>query len=533
MACISRPAKHLTATRLQQISNLDIYAQASPAKLTGIICTIGPASSSVKLLEKMLLAGMNVARLNFSHGTHESHLVEINNIREAVKNISKKMGVYYPCAIGLDTKGPEIRTGTLAEGLKEITLEKGEKVVITTNDQFANKCTKDVVYVDYKNIVKVIEPGKRIYIDDGQISLLVDSITGLDVTCIIENTGKLSDHKGVNLPGTKVDLPTLSDKDEDDIKFGVEQKVDFIFASFIRTADGVEEIRKLLGTDGTEILVIPKIENHEGIQNIDQIIEVSDGIMIARGDMGIEIPMQKVNIVQKSITAKCIMAGKPVICATQMLESMTELPRPSRAEVCDVGNAVIDGCDCVMLSGESAKGEDPVRTIKMMSKICREAEMATLYTRRHIELFDMRQAPLSSQDALSIGAIIAADKSSAAAMVVVSTSGKSGFNLSKYRPCCPLIVVTRNDITARRCNLFKTLYGLYYTNPVLPDWTKDLELRILHGLIYGQCLGFIKPTDKVVTFSGVQPGTGKSNTVRVIEIADNIADTVITPGFLH
>lgn len=524
------PINNLTETKLEQIAHLDIYAEPSLAKQTGIICTIGPASMSVESLEKMMLAGMNVARLNFSHGTHESHLEEIKNIREAVANLTKKMEVYYPCAIALDTKGPEIRTGTLAEGLKEVTLEKGKEVVVTTKDEFADQCTEEVIYVDYKNIVKAVEIGKRIYIDDGQISLVIDSISGTEIRCTIENTGTLSDHKGVNLPGANIDLPTISEKDQEDILFGVEQKVDYIFASFMRTADGVEEIRDILGEDGKDILVISKIENQEGIHNIEAIIEASDGIMIARGDMGIEIPMQKVILVQKSITAKCVLAGKPVICATQMLETMTELPRPARAEVCDVANAVWDSCDCVMLSGESAKGVDPIKTVKIMSKICREAEMATLYTKLHTNLFDMLQPPVSKRDAVSIAAIIASDKCGAVAIIVISTSGLTGYNISKFRPSCPTIVVTKSDHTARVCCLYKTLYGLYYNEDMLKEWTKDLEVRILHGLVYGQCLGFIKPHDKVVTVSGIQPGTNKTSTVRVVEVAENISDTVITPG---
>lgn len=505
------------STYLDHMCALDISSRASYVRLTGIICTIGPASREPETLEKMMDTGMNVARLNFSHGSHEYHAETIKNIRTAVANYSKKIGMIYPLAIALDTKGPEIRTGLLeGGGSAEVELKKGDLIKLTTDQAYADKGNAQVIYVDYDNIQKVVQPGNHIYIDDGLISVMVTSIQGSFITCSIENGGMLGSRKGVNLPGVPVDLPAISEKDISDLTFGVDQKVDMVFASFIRNGQALQEIRDILGEQGKRILIISKIENQQGMQNLNEIINASDGIMVARGDLGIEIPTEKVFLAQKCMIARCNEKGKPVICATQMLESMVKKPRPTRAESSDVANAVLDGADCVMLSGETAKGDYPIGCVQTMANICKEAEAAVWQKQTFVDLLARTTPPIDATHTIAIAAVEASTKCLAAAIVILTTSGRSAHLISKYKPKCPIIAVTRCAQTARQAHLYRGILPLQFEDALLNDWLKDVDARVQFGINFGKARGFIKSGDPVIVITGWKQGSGFTNTLRVV-----------------
>eukprot|EP00911_Craspedida_sp_UC1_P000231 UC1_evm1s175 len=444
----------------------------------------GPVSRSVETLVQLMEAGMSIVRLNFSHGTHDYHAETIANAREAIN----KFGM--PIAIALDTKGPEIRTGLLdgfADNPRlELSLEKGAKLTITNDDAVKEKCTKDLLWMDYENLSKVVKVGDNIYVDDGLISLevLATDVDKKTVEVLVVNSGNLGSKKGVNLPNVNVDLPAISEKDHGDILFGIEQKVDMIFASFIRKRKDVQDIRELLGEANNHIKIISKIENHEGMQNFDEILDESDGIMVARGDLGIEIPAEKVFVAQKMMIAKCNMVGKPVICATQMLESMIKAPRPTRAEGSDVANAVIDGADCVMLSGETAKGDYPVPAVAMMAKIAREAECAVHYRSLHAELRFLSKSPMSSTETCALAAVDASLSNKAKAIICLTTSGRTGRLISKWRPLCPIIAVTRTPFAARQMQLNRGVTSLFYGKPreMSESWSQDVDNRFFWAM---------------------------------------------------
>lgn len=517
---VSQTAAQNESTWLSHAAALDIYSDPDRLRKTSIICTIGPKTASVEMITKLRAAGMNVVRMNFSHGSHEYHGGVVDATRESVKTDPLEGK---PVAIALDTKGPEIRTGLL-EGGDDVELVKGSTVTVTTDAAFKEKCTADKIYMDYANLPKVMPAGGLMYVDDGLITLQVDSIDGTELKCTVVNTGMLGSKKGVNLPDVEVDLPALSEKDKSDLKFGVEKGVDMVFASFIRKRSDVLEVRECLGEKGANIKIISKIENHEGVRNFDDILEVTDGVMVARGDLGIEIAPEKVFLAQKMMIAKCNMAGKPVICATQMLESMTKNPRPTRAEVSDVANAVLDGADCVMLSGETAKGAYPEAAVSMMSNICSEAESAVHYKSVLSAMrksFPPRPDYLSVSESTAFSIATAAETQNISAIITLSTTGGSMKYLSKFRPACPIIVVSRDAQVCRQSHLHRGCYAIEYpekskSSKMSPG--EDRQNRIDFGMKIAIERGYVQAGQTVIVASGRRGKDGVNTSLCSYEV---------------
>ncbi|MCL2616678.1 MAG: pyruvate kinase, partial [Defluviitaleaceae bacterium] len=409
---------------------------------TKIIATLGPASGGLETMRDLIDAGLNAARINFSHGSHESHKQTIDTFKEA----RQAKGALIPLV--LDTKGPEIRIKQF--GVESITLNQGDNFTLTTEDIIGDESQ---VSVTYENLPSDVSVDSRILIDDGLVELKVLNINGQRIECIALNGGTLSNNKGVNIPDVYVNLPSLTEKDIADIKFGIEQDFDYIAASFIRSANDVLNIRQVLAENGgSHIQIISKIESREGVDNIDSIIEVSDGIMVARGDMGVEIPPQEVPHIQKRIIGKCNMKGKLVITATQMLESMIQNPRPTRAEANDVANAIYDGSDVVMLSGETAKGKYPVEAVRMMANIALTTEGAINYDEK-LQLRQRGGFHANITNAIAYAACTTAIDLKSACIVTVTDSGFTTRMVSSFRPSCPILAVTNDEGNARQLNL--------------------------------------------------------------------------------
>ena len=473
---------------------------------TKIVCTIGPASDDKETLSELIDAGMNVARLNFSHGDHAEQKSKLENIRELTNDNEGDRRV----AILLDTKGPEIRTGELATDEK-VYLEKGQEFVVTTEDI---KGDSEKVSISYKGICNDLEAGDTILVDDGLIGLEVKEIQEPEIVCEVINGGKLGSTKGVNLPGVPVRLPAITDKDVNDIKFGIENEVDFIAASFIRKADDVLAIREILEEHDADINIIAKIENQEGVQNVDEILEVADGLMVARGDLGVEIPPEKVPAAQKMMIKKCNKAGKPVITATQMLDSMIENPRPTRAEASDVANAIYDGTDATMLSGETAMGDYPVESVGTMDRIARETEKALKYDQL-IDRSDLTPAKTIT-DSICHGTCKTAYELDASAIITSTRSGYTARMVSKYRPFAPIIAVTPNK------KVFNKLILSWGVKPVLADITQNTDEMIDKSVEATKDAGYIENGDLAVITAGA-PGVPSTTNLLKVEIVGEAA----------
>ena len=473
-------------------------------KKTKIICTMGPNTNDRELIKQLALNGMDIARFNFSHGDHD----EQSGRFALVESVRQELNI--PIATLLDTKGPEIRTGALKDD-KKVTLKEGQKFTLTTREVIGDET---IGHITYAGLPQDIEAGNTILVDDGLIELKVTKVVdGTDIECSVVNGGELGSKKGVNVPNVSIKLPGITEKDKDDIIFGIEKGFDFIAASFVRTADCIREIKEMLDAEGSAIKVIAKIENAEGIENLDEIIAVADGIMVARGDMGVEIPLEEVPILQKKMIKMAVAQGKHVITATQMLESMIKNPRPTRAEATDIANAIYDGTTAIMLSGESAAGLYPVEAVKTMSRIAERAEQDIDYRGRMQKVKEDRQETPDITTAISYATCSVASDLNAAAIITVTMSGFTANMIARYKPGCQIIGCTLDEKVYRQLNL---LWGV---KPVMIQKERTTDALFEEAVFKAKQAGLVKTGDTVVITAGVPLGVvGKTDMIHVVEV---------------
>lgn len=472
---------------------------------TKIICTLGPAVEDKHIMRSLIIEGMDVARFNFSHGSHEEHLERVNTLKKVREEIGK------PVAMLLDTKGPEIRLGQFENG--GIELNSNEKFVLTTEELVG---TKDKVSITYKNLPQVVKRGDRILIDDGLVELTVTDCTDTKIICMVMNGGIIKDKKGINVPGVKLDMPYLSNKDVEDILFAIEHDFDYVAASFARTAADIISIRKLLEENGgQDIQIIAKIENGEGVENIDEILMASDGIMVARGDMGVEIDYNELPRIQKLLIKKAMIHGKKSITATQMLDSMITKPRPTRAEINDVANAIYDGTSAIMLSGETSIGRYPIESVKTMAKIAKSTESAIHYKKRFHQM-EMTESISNVTNAISHATCTTAHDLDAAAIITLTVTGITARMISKFRPACPIIGCSTSE---KVCRQLAMSWGV---TPVLFEEKQTSDELFEHAVERAVELGLVKCGDLVVLTAGLPIGIPGMTNILKVHIVGNI-----------
>ncbi len=467
---------------------------------TKIICTLGPASTDENTMRELMKAGMNVARFNFSHGSHEEHKDRFDRI----VRLRRELGL--PVGTLLDTKGPEIRLRDFENG--SIILKEGQTFTLTTDEVVGNE---ERVSVSYKDMTNDVYRGSTVLIDDGLIALSVEEIDGSNIVCKVMNGGKISDKKGVNIPNVDVSMPFISDKDREDIIFGCELGYEYIAASFTRTADDVREIREIIEAHNGNMKIIAKIESMQGVKNLDAILEEADGVMVARGDLGVEVPLEDVPIIQKQIIRKANLRGKIVVTATQMLDSMSQNPRPTRAEVTDVANAVYQGTTAIMLSGETAAGKYPVQTVRTMAKIAARTEDDVNYKKQMATRIEVRRT--STTRAISHAVCTLADDIQAKAIIGVTMSGFTARRISSYHPTQPIIACAVRESVACQMNL---LFGVY---PIMIPQEEKQEMLFSAAISAAKKAGYVEQGDEVVCAAGIPLGTtGTTNTIRVFDV---------------
>ena len=476
---------------------------------TKIVCTLGPSTDKEGVLREMILAGMNVARFNFSHGTHAEHKARLDTLKALREELDA------PVAAMLDTKGPEIRLKDFADG--SVRLTAGQEFTLTTTEVEGDVHRCSITYADLPNDVKAED---TILLDDGLVRLTVLETAGTEIRCRVENDGVMKNHKGVNVPGVRLSMPYMSQRDREDLLFGVEQGFDYVAASFVRSAADIRELRSLLDKAGARIRIIAKIENQEGVSNLPEILDAADGIMVARGDMGVEIDFTEIPIIQKDMIAQCVACGKPVITATQMLDSMIENPRPTRAEITDVANAIYDGTSAIMLSGETAAGKYPVEAVKTMDAIARRTESDINHVKRMAQMSGGRTR-LSVAAATAHAACTTAQEIGADAILTVSQSGTTARLVSRFHPGTPIVACLLDQRVRRQMALY---WGV---EPIMMPYVNSTDELVSQAVECAEAAGLVSRGDLVVVTAGVPVGvSGTTNMIRVQQVGGALLNAV-------
>lgn len=488
------------------------------ARRSKIIATIGPTCCSIDMIEKLIIAGIDIARVNMALGDRKLQEEYLENVKIALKNVNNREPYERVVALAGDLRGPEIRTGVIEGGAEQVFLTKGSKVTLTTDRLFETLCTANTIFVDYDRFNRFVKVGQIVYLDNGFIKLRVTKIFGSNVECEVIFGGPISSKKVVALPGVKTDLPHLLEQDKRDIVFLAHCNVDYIFASFVRSPVAVREVRHILQKcEKQDIQIVAKIEDLQGVDNFDRILRVSDGIMIGRGDLGIEIPVEKVPVAQKMMVGKCTCVGSPIIVAAMVLESMKNVTRPSKAEVSDITMAVMDGADALMLAGETARGKFPVEAVQTLSKIIQQAEAAIWRKQTISDLVDTTKHPMTYAQCTAVSAAQTAARVGATAIIMTSKTGRSVRVVAKYRPNCPILCVVSAMEIGTKLKLIRGIIPVVYRK-VHNDWIEDQDHRVRHALKVGQEMGMIKVSDPVVIISVWKQVIGIYNTIRVIYV---------------
>ncbi|PVD36440.1 hypothetical protein C0Q70_03424 [Pomacea canaliculata] len=504
---------------LTQLCGLDVDSGIRPFRMTPIICTIGPSCENIKIIAEMIEVGMNICRLNMAHGTFEYHSQLIKNVREAMSQTHSPS----PVAIAVELGGQGVRCGCFLPELgEEVKFKKGDVVILTNEKELQDKCDRSVLYINSQYYLNLAKIGHKIWVGDGLLSFVVkEKLNHGKLRAEVDTEGEISNLDHCIIPRVPP-APTccLTDYDKECIKFALAHNVDMIFASWVWSESIIKEIRSMLGDKGAKMKIIANIENYMGVKNFNEIVEAADGVMVARGDLGMDLPPEKVFLAQKNMIGRANVAGKPVICAAQMLDSMVKNPRPTRAEAGDVANAILDGADCIMLSRETAAGRYPVLALKYACAIAREAEMAVHHDRVYRQLRASTPLPVDSTHCTAISAVEASIRCQASAIIVVTNSGRSAGVVARYRPPCLIVAVTKSQHTVKLLHLHRGIYPVLHDAASCGEWIDDIDFRINHALIICKRRGYVKAGDYCILVTGSMEGPGWTNTVRTISVPD-------------